>query len=124
MISSTIAPWVSTRRAHFLLKLCSEVAIRVPPDQSGTAEEQAASASSGSRDLSARVTLVSRVPNRHVVTRLRASVTACRKWRKSRVYWLIDPEMSSSATTGGILVFGPRYLRSMKEPAAFRLGGH
>ena len=50
---------------------------------------------------SARVTLVSRVPNRKVCTRLRASVTAWRKCRNSRVYWLIEPEISSSATIGG-----------------------
>ena len=36
VISSTIAPWVSTRRAQSLLKACSEVAMRVPPDQSAT----------------------------------------------------------------------------------------
>ena len=40
--------------------------MRVPPDQSSTLAEQAASASSGSRSRSARVTLVSRVPNRKV----------------------------------------------------------
>ena len=44
--------------------------MRVPPDQSGTLAEQAASASSGSRSRSARVTLVSRVPNRNVLTAL------------------------------------------------------
>ena len=44
-----MAPCPSTRRAHNLLKLCSEVAIRVPPAQSSTAGEQLASASSGSR---------------------------------------------------------------------------
>src|SRR5262245_49621657 len=107
VISSTIAPWVSTRRAHSLLKACSEVAMRVPPDQSATLALTAASASSGSLALSARVTLVSLVPNRKVCTRLRASVTAWRKCRKSRVYWLIEPEMSSSATIGGALVRGP-----------------
>ena len=37
------------------------------------------------------------------------------------MYWLIEPEMSSSATIGGIRVFGPRYLRSMKAPPALRL---
>src|SRR5262245_40259182 len=76
VIKSTTAPCVSTRRAHCLLKARSEVAIRVPPDQSATLAETAASASSGSLRLSARVTLVSRVPNRNVCTRLRASVTA------------------------------------------------
>src|SRR5262249_48025968 len=121
VMSSTIAPWVSTRRAHSLLNALSELAMRVPPDQSGTLKETAASASSGSLCLSARVTLVSLVPNRKVCTRLRASVTACRKWRKSRVYWLIEPEMSSSATIGGALVRGPRYLRSMTAPPALRL---
>ena len=56
--------------------------MRVPPDQSATFAEQAASASSGSRWRMARVTFVSRVPNKNVVTRLRASVTACRKCKK------------------------------------------
>ena len=37
----------------------------------------------------------------------RASVMACRKCRNSRVYWLIEPEISSSATTGGCFTFGP-----------------
>ena len=84
---STTAPWLRTRRAHCLLKRCSDEAIRVPPDQSATSAEQAASASSGSRWRMARVTLVSRVPNKNVVTRLRASVTACRKCRnKPRVF--------------------------------------
>jgi len=66
-----MAPCPSTRRAHNLLNVCNEVAIRVPPAQSSTDEEQLASASSGSRALSARVTLVSRVPNRNTETRLR-----------------------------------------------------
>src|SRR5262245_31917068 len=121
VMSSTIAPWVSTRRAHSLLKLCSEVAMRVPPDQSATFAPTAASASSGSLALIARVTLVSRVPNRNVCTRLRASVTAWRKCRNSRVYWLMEPEMSSSATIGGDFVRGPRYLRSITAPPALRL---
>jgi len=54
VMSSTTAPWVSTRRAQSLLKTCSDDAIRVPPDQSGTLAEQAESASSGSRSRSAR----------------------------------------------------------------------
>ena len=116
-----MAPWVSTRRAHSLLKARSEEAMRVPPDQSGTAAEQAASASSGSRSRSARVTLVSRVPNRNVMTRFRASVSACRKCKKMRLYWLIEPEISSSATIGGGLVFGPMKRRSMKSPPPFML---
>src|SRR5579862_6071789 len=117
----TMAPWVSTRRAHSLLKLCSDEAMRVPPDQSGTLAEQADSASSGSRSRSARVTLVSRVPNRNVLTRFRASVRSCRKCKKMRLYWLIEPEISSSATIGGGLVFGPMKRRSMKSPPPFML---
>src|SRR5476651_42907 len=97
------------------------LAMRVPPDQSTTCAEQAASASSGSRWRMARVTLVSRVPNRKVVTRLRSSVTACRKCRNSRVYWLIEPEISKSATIGGSFSRGPRYLRSITAPPAFML---
>ena len=93
----------------------------MPPDQSSTLAEHAASASSGSFSFSARVTLVSRVPNRKVCTRFRASVTAWRKCRNSRVYWLIEPEISSSATTGGCFTFGPRYFRSISAPPAFML---
>ena len=102
-----MAPCPSTRRPHNLLKLCSEVAIRVPPAQSSTDDEQLASASSGSRARNARVTLVSRVPNRNTETRLRASVMACRKCRNSRVYSLIEPEISSSATIGAGLSIRP-----------------
>src|SRR5262249_51942876 len=56
VISRTMAPWVRTRRAHSLLKAASEVAMRVPPDQSATLAPTAASASSGSLALIARVT--------------------------------------------------------------------
>src|SRR6185437_14450614 len=106
-INSTMAPWPSTRRPHNLLKLCSEVAIRVPPAQSSTDDEQLAKASSGSRARNARVTLVSRVPNKNTETRLRASVMAWRKCRNSLVYSLIDPEISSSATIGAGLSMRP-----------------
>ncbi len=37
------------------------------------------------------------------------------------MYWLIEPEISSSATIGGIRVFGPRYFRSITAPPAFML---
>ena len=94
----------------------------MPPDQSATQAEQAASASSGSLALSARVTLVRRVPNRNEWTRFRASVTAWRKCRNSRVYSPMEPEMSSSATIGGGRVLArPRYLRSISAPPAFML---
>ena len=86
--------------------------MRVPPDQSFTSAEQRASASSGSRRRSARVTLVRRVPNRKVETR-RVSPSACRKCRNSRVYSAIEPEMSQSATTGGGLRDAARNSRSM-----------
>ena len=33
------------------------------------------------------------------------------------MYWLIEPEMSSSATSGGSLVCGPRYFSSMMRAA-------
>src|SRR4051812_26185142 len=95
-----MAPCPSTRRPHNLLNVCSEVAILVPPAQSSTEDEQLAKASSGSRARSDRVTLVSRVPNRNTETRLRASVTAWRKCRNSRVYSLLEPGISSSATIG------------------------
>src|SRR5499425_794044 len=41
VIKSTIAPCASTRRAHRLLNAASELAMRVPPDQSATLAEQA-----------------------------------------------------------------------------------
>src|SRR6202021_1388948 len=93
-INSTMAPCPSTRRPQSLLNVCSEVAIRAPPPQSSTLSEQLARASSGSRARSARVTLVSLVPNRTTETRLRASVMACRKCRNSLVYSLIEPDIS------------------------------
>ena len=96
--------------------------MRVPPDQSSTLAEQAASASSGSRALSARVTLVSRVPNRNECTRLRASVTAWRKCRNSRVYWLIEPEISSSATIGGCLGLRPEIFEIDQRAARLHAG--
>ncbi len=38
-----------------------------------------------------------------------------------RLYWLIEPDISSSATIGGGLVFGPMKRRSMKSPPPFML---
>ena len=121
VMRSTTAPCPSTRRAQRLLNSAKDVAMRVPPAQSATLAPQAASASSGSRWRIERVTLVSRVPNRKVVTRFSRSVTACRKCRKSRVYWLIEPEISRSATIGGSFCRGPTYFRSMTAPPAFML---
>src|ERR1700704_6870462 len=102
-----MAPWPSTRRPHNLLKECSEVAMRVPPAQSSTDDEQRASASSGSRARKDRVTLVSLVPNKNTETRLRASVMAWRKCRNRRGYSLIDPEISHHATIGAGLLIRP-----------------
>src|SRR5712671_6539878 len=101
---------------HNLLKVCSEVPMRVPPAQSSTVDEQLARASSGSRARSARVTLLSLVPNRNTETRLRASVMACRKCRNSRVYSLIEPDISSSATIGAGLSIRPNLWISMMSP--------
>jgi len=81
-----------------------------------TDDEQRASASSGSRARNERVTLVSRVPNRNTETRLRASVMAWRKCRNRRVYSLIDPEISSSATIGAGLSIRPSLRISMISP--------
>src|SRR6202035_2054976 len=120
-IKSTIAPCPSTRLPHNLLKVCSELAMRVPPAQSSTVEEQLASAWSGSRARSARVTLVSLVPNRNTDTRLRASVMACRKCRNNRVYSLIEPEISSSATIGAGLSIRPSRWISLISPPVRRL---
>ena len=75
-MSRTTAPWPSTRRDHCRLKSSSDSPIRVPPDQSGTMWETSSKATSASRDLSWRVTLVSRVPNRKLCTRSRSLVTA------------------------------------------------
>ena len=83
--SSTIAPCPNTRRDHWRLNLCRLVPIRVPPDQSATCSVHFSKASSGSRLLSERVTLVSRVPNKNVCTRLRLSVIVWRKCKNSRV---------------------------------------
>ena len=76
----------------------------------------------GRAGLSARVTLVSRVPNRNVCTRLRASVTAWRKCRNSRVYWLIEPEISSSATIGGCLAARPEIFQVDQRAARLHAG--
>jgi hypothetical protein len=69
----------------------------------GDASEHAASASSGSFRRICRVTLVSRVPNRKQCTRRRFSPSACMKCRNTRVYWLIEPEMSQRMTIGGLI---------------------
>ncbi len=90
--------------------------MRVPPAQSSTEDEQRASASSGSRARNDRVTLVSRVPNRNTDTRLRASVMAWRKCRNRRVYSLIEPEISKSATIGAGLSIRPTFRISMISP--------
>ncbi len=37
------------------------------------------------------------------------------------MYWLIEPEISSSATIGGSFSRGPRYFRSITAPPAFML---
>ena len=37
------------------------------------------------------------------------------------MYWLIEPEISSSATIGGSFTRGPRYFRSITAPPAFML---
>ena len=74
--------------------------MRVPPDQSFTASEQPASASSGSFMRSCRVTLVSRVPKTKLCT-FRRSDSACRKCSISREYCVIEPEMSQMPTIGG-----------------------
>src|SRR4030088_2601624 len=78
-----------------------------------TANQQLASAWSGSRARTARVTLVSRVPSKNTETRLRASVMACRKCRNNLVYSLIEPEISSSATIGAGLSVRPRRGKSV-----------
>ena len=95
--------------------------MRVPPDQSSTAAEHSASASSGSFMRSCRVTFVSRVPNRKVCTLRRFSDTACMKCRKMREYCPIEPEMSAKTTSGGCIVRLRRNFGRTKSPPVFRL---
>ena len=117
--SSTMAPCPSTRRDHSRLKRCRLAPMRVPPSQSCAARPHRSSASSGSRRESARVTLVSRVPNRKVETRRRRP-SACKKCRKSREYSLIEPEMSTSATSGGWRNIGALRTRSIEPSRIMR----
>ena len=95
----------------------------MPPDQSCTASEQPASASSASFRRSCRVTLVSRVPKTKVCT-LRRSESAWRKCSISREYWLIEPEMSQSATIGGCISARARKAGTMMSPPTFSECAH
>ena len=82
--------------------------MRVPPDQSAHARRAGAPAPRRDRAPAARASHWSAACRTGtIVTRLRASVTAWRKCRNSRVYWLIEPEISSSATIGGGLSILP-----------------
>ena len=96
--------------------------MRVPPAQSSTDGRAARQRLVRDRAArSARVTLVSRVPNRNTETRLRASVMACRKCRNRRVYSLIEPEISSSATIGAGFSIRPSRWMSMMSPPVRRM---
>ena len=90
--------------------------MRVPPSQSCARTLARASASSGSRRVSSRVMLVSRVAKTKLCTR-RCSLMACRKCRNRREYSAIEPEMSQSATIGGGRSRGARKARSIAPPA-------
>ena len=63
------------------------------------ARPRAASAASGSRDDSSRVSRVSRVPRANASTRPRPTTAACRKRSSARAYGSIEPLTSSSSTS-------------------------
>src|SRR5437588_6373360 len=76
--TTTTAPRVSARRPHSSLYALSDSPIRVPPDQSSTRLEAAASAVSALRVASSDVRRVSRVPNAKVSTPRPEPRAACR----------------------------------------------
>src|ERR1700716_137817 len=114
--------FVNVRQHHFdALRLGLESAVpqeRVEPDQAAARPVQPVHLE---RQLGVRLTLVSLVPNRNTDTRLRASVMAWRKCRNSRVYSLIEPDISSSATIGAGLSMRPSFWISMISPPVRRL---
>ena len=96
--------------------------MRVPPDQSGTLAEQAASASSGSRSRSARVTLVSRVPNRNVLTRFARIGQAMQEMQEDAgCTGSSSPICRAAPRSAAASIFGPTKRRSMKSPPPLRL---
>ena len=56
------------------------------------------------------------------MTRLRASVTACRKCRNNRVYSLIEPDISSSATIGRLFHARPEIFQVDDRAACLHAG--
>ena len=93
-----------------------EAPIRVPPEKSTTAAVARRSASSWSRPASSRVMRVSRVPKANASTRRRAATDAWRYCIIARAYGVIEPDTSSTSTTGRGLTVGPRQRRSSGSP--------
>ena len=96
-----------TAAPHNLLKLCSRVAVRVPrPDPPPTTDARQGLVGIARRND--RVTFVSRVPNR---TPRRAAGIGDRmeECRNRRVYSLVGPDISSSATIGAGLSMRPSF---------------
>ena len=89
----------------------------MPPDQSDTAAAARATAASGSRPPSSRVTRVRRVPNTNASTRRRAATHACMYWSSMRAYGSIEPDTSHTSTTGRGFTSGSRQCRSSGSPA-------
>jgi len=88
------------RRPQSLLKVCSEIAIRVPPAQSSTADEQLASASSGSRARKARVNIGqagAKQKDRHALACIGNGV---QEMQKQPVYSLIEPIYRAAPRSG------------------------
>ena len=95
--------------------------MRVPPDQSMTLAEHAASASSGSLCLERAGDVGEPRAEQegvHALSRIRHRMQEMQE--QPRVF-AIEPEMSSSATIGGCRSSRPRYLRSISAPPAFML---
>jgi len=118
-----MAPWVRTRRAHSLLKARSDEAMRVPPDQSGTAAEQ-------DRQSIVRIAFATQragdigqpVPNKKRRDAL-ARIGGARGENAERrgCTGFIEPECRAAATIRRRLCFRPMKRRSMKSPPPFML---
>ena len=85
MVNQRLAPNAMTRRLQCRWNSLIAAPIRVPPDQSGTARDTAASAWSGRPERSCLVMRVSLVENTNASTRRWRPVSACAKCRSMRV---------------------------------------
>ena len=97
--STTGPPW-RARRVAGRRSARSASPIRVPPDQSGTDRDTAATAESSSRGRSSRVIRVRVVENRNASTRRWRWLSACAKCRSIREYRSIDPLTSHNRRIG------------------------